>query len=341
MRVGRTLLAGLLSSLAMLGAVAQTEHQNNPDQSKLDHSKLDQETNPRQWLGKMIQASRDANYEGRSVLISGGQIVSLAVYRARIDGQVWERVVHLNGPPAEIIRQGPRLISLDGNHATDLSTLTNLDQPLGQWDAMQKGLQNASEYYRFNVAGEDRVADRAAVKINVQPLDLHRYGYSLWLDVNSGILLRSQTHPRQGDPLEVFEFVDLTTGKDLTREDFSPDGDVQMPGATLAQEGMSERLELDGRWSVGWMPEGFNQTQYVGQNQQPGISIRAYSDGLAAFTVFYETRMKPVTESVRSRGATVAVNHNLEGSLVTVVGEIPADTARRIADSVKILAAAP
>jgi sigma-E factor negative regulatory protein RseB len=66
-----------------------------------------------------------------------------------------------------------------------------------------------------------------------------------------------------------------------------------------------------------------------------------YNDGLAAFSVFIEDM--PATgggEQVSRRGGTVAVAQPLEvpedhTRLVTVVGEIPTGTAKRIAASVK------
>jgi sigma-E factor negative regulatory protein RseB len=64
-----------------------------------------------------------------------------------------------------------------------------------------------------------------------------------------------------------------------------------------------------------------------------------YSDGLAAFSIYVE----PMPESgaatmVSQNGATVAVTHqiNEQGQyfLVTLVGEIPVDTARKIVATV-------
>ncbi len=66
--------------------------------------------------------------------------------------------------------------------------------------------------------------------------------------------------------------------------------------------------------------------------------MRAYTDGLASFTVFHEPRQQPINENSSVRGATVAVHRNLPGAMITVVGEIPLETAERIAASVKPLA---
>jgi len=84
------------------------------------------------------------------------------------------------------------------------------------------------------------------------------------------------------------------------------------------------------------------EAQRVARFQGQGkVTARAYTDGLASFTVFHEPRDESITESASTRGATVAVHRNLPGAMVTVVGEIPLATAQRIAASVKSLAEAP
>ncbi|MVF14691.1 hypothetical protein FT643_21360 [Ketobacter sp. MCCC 1A13808] len=306
-----------------------------------------------QWLQKMVTASHEASFKGRLVLLSGGRLISLAVFHAPIQGQVWERVVHLSGEPAEIIRQGDRTFSVHRMNSSQLSShvsdaapalkppsgLSTAGSPVQKWESIQQGIQAASRYYRFELVGEDRVAGRPAILIEVEPLDLHRYGYTLWLDEESGVLLRSQTNPLKGDPLEIFEFVQLSLVDELSVGDFQAGENLKMPKPLSRSEAEQPLPISDIRWQAGWVPDGFVAAGRAALSRQyPTVSVRTYSDGLAAFTVFCEALDAPVTESTSSRGATVAVNRNRDKTLVTVVGEIPAVTAEKIAENVKILA---
>lgn len=283
------------------------------------------------WLQRMVQASQTVSYQGQSVLLSGGQLTSLSIYHAPVEGQVWERVVHMNGEPAEIIRKGREVICLHRDKATRLA-------PVGPLMAFGNGLDEISKYYNFQKVADSRVAGRAAYQIDVLPKDKHRYGYSLWLDREFGILLKSQTNVEGASPLEVFEFVSVEVGNPLSAADFQPGSNLGNHLKAKSKSQYSVTPELP--WNAVWLPEGFLQVKSFMQPEGEAIySARVFSDGLAAFTVFYDNGT--ANQSIRFRGATVAVNHNANGGSVTVVGEIPLATAQKVAQSVNALASNP
>lgn len=294
-----------------------------------------------QWVQKMLAASRQASFQGQSVLISGGKVTSLTIYHAPVENEVWERIVHMSGQPAEILRKGSVISCL---HPGSSAQMEMGRLPLGKLTALEESAQSVSRYYRFTRAGAERVAGRQGIRINVEPLDAHRFGYSLWLDEASGVLLKSQTNPGEGDPLEIFEFIAVNIGAPVPLSAFEPAPELQhtivetptMPGASAAT--------ADGHWDTTWLPEGFRQAgRTTAGTDNPQRSARVFTDGLAAFTVFFEPRQANSQETTRAHGATVAVNRILTdaNALVTVVGEIPLATANRIADGVKVLEPSP
>lgn len=304
------------------------------------------EESAEQWVQKMLSAARQVSYQGHSVLLSGGRMTSLAIYHAPVNNEVWERVVHLSGEPAEILRKGSTITCL---HPDSASRLDLQRTPLGKLSALEESAQTISRYYRFNRATNERVAGRNGVRINVEPLDAHRHGYSLWLDEATGVLLKSQTNPESGDPLEVFEFVELDIGTPLAPEVFTPSpglpAGVEAASIAAATRSASPAMSPEtGQWEPVWLPEGFRSAgQPATAADKPHVSARIYTDGLAAFTVFYERQGGDPRESSRAHGATVAVHKALPGAagMVTVVGEIPLETATRVAEGVKALAGQP
>jgi len=94
---------------------------------------------------------------------------------------------------------------------------------------------------------------------------------------------------------------------------------------------------MDG-WQLGWRPEGF--VPAAAPRSGKGQAV-AFSDGLAAFSVFVEPA-GPVSMPTGASliGATTVYMHQVtEGDsafLVTVVGELPPQTARQVAESVRI-----
>lgn len=297
------------------------------------------EESAEQWVHRMLTAAREVSYHGQSILFSGGKVTSLDIYHAPIDHQIWERVVHLSGEPAEILRKGSSIICLYPGSSSRLKVQSS---PLGKLTALEQSAQTVSHYYRFKQAGYDRVAGREAVRIDVQPLDQFRYGYSLWLDKATGVLLKSQTNPAEGDPLEIFEFVSLEIGKPIPRSAFEPSPDLKAANPPVQLNTPAHVVPDNGAWEADWLPDGFRQAGRTSTRaDKPDMSARVYTDGLAAFTIFYEPKAPTHHETTRSHGATVAVNHLLPGSdaMVTVVGEVPLITADKVAENVKLVAA--
>ena len=93
--------------------------------------------------------------------------------------------------------------------------------------------------------------------------------------------------------------------------------------------------------TVGWVPSGFSQksshTQRLVSSRMP-VQHVVYSDGLALVSVFIEELMEnvPPLQGYSSMGAVNAFSRMDEKYQITVVGEIPQATARKIAASVAI-----
>jgi sigma-E factor negative regulatory protein RseB len=94
---------------------------------------------------------------------------------------------------------------------------------------------------------------------------------------------------------------------------------------------------MDG-WTLEWRPDGF--VPAAAPRSGKGQAV-AFSDGLAAFSVFVEPARKMVMPTGASRiGATTVYMKQLSvddiAFFVTVVGEVPPTTARKVAESVTI-----
>jgi sigma-E factor negative regulatory protein RseB len=301
------------------------------------------EPDARVWLDDMNQAFSDLSYDGVFSFYSGSDLAALRVVHMVIDGEQRERLVHLNGAPREIIRRGEEVacILMPGDE------LLELNIPKGPFArAFVRRYDRISDNYGFAFFGEDRIAGRDAVRLAVMPLDQDRFGYRLWLDRDTRLLLRSELVDHEGNRLEIFQFNTLKLGDEVRPEALEPSvkqGEIR-DHLQLASRPAIPVTEPDVHWSTGWLPPGFSMTAAdVRQHPETAspISTMMYSDGLAAFSVFIED-VPPTgaTDMVTRNGATVAVTHLTEGPeqkehLVTVVGELPTATARRIAEAIR------
>ncbi|MDZ7826787.1 MAG: MucB/RseB C-terminal domain-containing protein [Gammaproteobacteria bacterium] len=210
------------------------------------------------------------------------------------------------------------------------------------------GLTVVPEGYAVELAGRGRIAGRPAHRVDLIPDDDTRYGYRLWLDDATGMLLRSELRDPSGDRLEIFQFVRIEMDVPVPEADLTPElgGSRVRHRLTYAEPGAEEEDSAapGPRWKAGWLPSGFTMTvtdiRRVPAHDRPVHTLR-YSDGLAAFSVFVErSRGQPGWQHSRRRGATSAVMRELEVDdqgrfLVTVVGEIPMRTAERVAGSIE------
>jgi sigma-E factor negative regulatory protein RseB len=237
-----------------------------------------------------------------------------------------ERLTELTGHGAEVVRV---------DHPLDCVHPGNQLLQLGA--ALQAGDCGVAQYYRFGVVDGELVAGRRAVRIRIEPRDMYRYGYVLELDQDTGLLLKSATIGRGNKILESFQFASLSYSGEVT----AGDGTNVVHRAQHPQPGAG-LLSLGGAhpaWTVNWLPQGFTAT-----DQPADVSMRrTYTDGLAVFSIFLEILSQDITpgEGVVRRGGTISYTRGMHMSglpvLVTVIGEVPLNTARMVADSVAAL----
>ena len=299
---------------------------------------------PREWLDDMNRAFSELSYDGIFSYFSGQDLASLRVIHMVVDGEQRERLVHLNGAPREIVRRGDQVacIVMPGDALLELEESI----PSGPFArAFVRRYDRISENYGLSFFGEDRVADRTAVRLAVTPRDDDRYGYRLWLDKQTRMLLRSELIDGDGRRLEIFQFNQVRFDDAVDPAELEPEGKdgSLVSHLTLATKQPEPVAGEDIAWQVGWLPDGFSMAAADirrAPSSLKSIDTMMFSDGLAAFSVFVEDMPDSGAASMVSRnGATVAVTHMVSGErqesyLVTLVGEIPTRTAKRIARSV-------
>jgi sigma-E factor negative regulatory protein RseB len=232
---------------------------------------------------------------------------------------------------------------MPGDDLLDLAS----DLPAGPFArAFVRRYDQISEYYSLSFYGEDRVADRTAVRLAVSPLDEDRFGYRLWLDKETRLLLKSELIDATGQPLEIFQFSTVVIGDAVDPGALEPVGEQETPHITNLSLDSQPYIPTQEKvhWVAGWVPTGFTMASSnvrTTPSEKKSINTMMFSDGLAAFSVFIEDMPPAGAASMVSRsGATVAVTHLSPGPdaghhLITLVGELPTATAQRIARSIR------
>lgn len=279
------------------------------------------------WLGKMQQAAVSLNYQGVVVLGNQQRWDSYQIRHAFIDEQEYEFIEQLSGQPQQSIRHNNTLLCI---HSESLGRHLPLKNPLHP----QASLLNTDFPYRFILGKPQRVAGRTALQIMIRPMQEDRYGANLWLDEETGLLLRSELLDQQ-QVLVRAQFVQLEMNAPLTQAAFV----ATESGHSISLERSNFIAEPSNpRWLPSWLPEGF-KLQSVHVNNEQATRL-LYFDGLVSFSVFVDAAQQSAAILEQQWSATAAVvlevNQNEETKRVTAVGELPLPTLKKIAQSMQL-----
>ena len=301
------LCAAALSLALPLSAAA-----GSPNCAGADHAAL-------AWLDKMSRSLHEVTYHGVVTLQRGDDMQVMQVSHAVDDGSSSEQLTQLTGQGAQVKRVDHPLHCVHPGHR-----LLQIGRELSA------GNCGIADHYRFSVDEGERIAGRKAVRILIQPRDMYRFGYVMELDRETGLLLKTQTVGRGQQVLEKFQFASLSY-------ETPPGTPAEVEVVHRAQHPLPAPSDASAAsWSVEWVPGGFTFTDAP----VTAGSRRTYTDGLAVFSVFLEElgrEIRPGEGVVRS-GGTTSYTRGMELTgkpvLVTVIGEVPVNTARMVADSV-------
>lgn len=279
------------------------------------------------WLARVGPALRGLDYQGTLVVVADGQVETLRVFHAVVDGRERERLVALSGPPREVVRDGHRVMCIGTG---DSPVAYDLDQA-GRWSVALAVSEAAGfEGYRARLAGEGRVAGHAARRVELQATDGWRYGYRLWLEQGSALPLRVDLLDASGRAIEQVAFTELALGKTPAESDLAPSEGAQLQRyASLPPVDAAEVA-----WTVPAPPPGFRLR--AARPLPGGGAHLLYSDGLASVSVYVE----PAPESLRGgsrqqRGAVHSRSFWVDGWQVLALGKVPAGTVDHFARTVR------
>lgn len=294
-----------------------------------------------QWLQRLQTAQATQSYQGAFIYERKGAFTTHQISRQiSPDGQVIERFAQLSGPEHEVLRVDGQVACISSDATEPLAV-----EPV--WPIVNLEAQHLQEQYKVIELGETRVAGRMVSVLLFSPFDQYRYPVEIYVDQATDVPLKTLLLNEQGQLLERLQFVQFQEGSDLLPVDAELEQIVpnaKCATATATQPTATAKVDVDVDWAVAWLPDGFTlvKSQYR-QSPDSGnfVLSRMYSDGLASFSVFFESIDNlDIDGSRRQLGPTAVVSRKVEqgvGALmVTVVGEIPIATAERIALSAEV-----
>ena len=310
--------------LLVLPACASAQAQNTQDAAA--------------WLKKIYHASQTLSYSGTFVYRQGDRSESSRITRLVDASGDIEKLEALDGVRREVVRNGEevkcylpdsKVVKVDrrSTHPTFPALLPAQGSALAE---------------QYTVVKEEtaRIAGFDCQAIALKPKDEFRYGYKLWADIASGMLLKARIVNEKGEAVEEFTFTQLSIGGNIGRDKLRSAFAAESRHWRVDNAGVVPANLAKTGWTVNAGIPGFHKVIEVKRQlrQSQRVSQIVYSDGLAAVSVFIEPlelRREPVQPGMSSMGAVNIFTRELANHVVTVVGEAPPRTVRQIADTVE------
>ena len=282
------------------------------------------------WLKKIQDATRNLSYTGTFVYQQGTKNETSRITRlAQAD---IERLEVLDGLPRELVRTRDTVrCYLPEAKVVKVERRT----PDRSFPALLPDQLNAlAQHYDMALGETRRIGGFECQGVMLTPKDNLRYGYRLYADRATGMLVRAVTVDSAGNQIEQFTFTQLSLGH------VTPDM-VKSRHANRnfrVEDAEAAPAQLSG-WVLTSELPGFHKvvelTRRLGESKPVGQVV--YSDGLAAVSVFIEPLQGrgEAQPGLASMGAIHVYTRQVANHKVTVVGEAPAASVQRIGNAVE------
>ena len=295
---------------------------------------------PSAWLERMSSAMSQMSYQGTFVYVQGNEVETMRITHVAGDSGVRERLVAVSGPPREIVRDSSGVRWVLGD---DLSVLADRSFSRSYFPQLPFSKDQDDLPYVLKFGQKARIAGQTARNIKVIPRDVYRYGYSLWLEERSGLLLKWELIDSDRKPLAKLMFTDIRLGSQVDLAELIPSARLQRfetveSGLPAGRAGSLSKP----RWQPDRLPPGFKLTSHrfqgAGDGGQGVYEHLVYSDGLAAVSIYVENvQAAPDASGGTERHGTLHAFSRVENDhSITVVGDVPAITVQMIGNAVHL-----
>lgn len=297
-----------------------------------------------EWLQRMHTAARQRSYVGTFVVsAAAGNLSSARIWHV-CEGELQvERVEALSGPPRSTFRRNDQVLTflpesriVKSEKRENLEIFPNL---LGASDSSA-----IADFYNVRVLGKSRVAGFDADVVQLVPRDALRFGYRIWSERRSGLVVKLQTLDGEGRVVEQSAFSELQLDPPIKVQALLQQMN-NTKGYRIEKSELERTTPQNEGWTLrtpvaGFKPVSCYRRAIGGGDAAPERTMQwIFSDGLASVSLFvepYDAKRQP-QEVVLAIGATYTLTRRLSDKngewWLTAVGEVPPQTLEAFAQS--------
>jgi sigma-E factor negative regulatory protein RseB len=322
-----TALVFCVSASCQAQAQGQVMPTTHPTQQQ-DHQTLDQ------WLMRLHKASRGRAYIGTFVVTTGQYMSSSRIWHVCDGQQQMERVDALTGEPRTTFRRNDQVITF---LPASRVAIRERRESLGLFpELLSQADSSLAQYYRLKRIGRERVAGLEADVAQLLPVDALRFGYRIWTEQKTGLVIKLQTLDSAETVLEQAAFSELQLDAPVIMTKLNTQMNAtqgyrlrttEMVETTASQEGWLQTTTVAGFKSM-----SCNKRSDGSLPGRPNGALQCvFSDGLASVSLFIEpfdpVRHLPAQQQTPlAMGATHVLMRQIGDWWLTAVGEVPVST---------------
>jgi sigma-E factor negative regulatory protein RseB len=304
------------------------------------------------WLLRMHDAAmKKRSYVGTLVQSSPNNISSARIWHTCDGAQQMERVETLTGAPRSTFRHNDKLVTFMPE--IKLVRVEKREQVGGFPEVLKPGVGSIPEFYAVKALGSERIAGLEADVVRLVPKDTLRFGYRIWTEKKTSLVLKLQTLDATGAVLEQAAFSELQLDAPVKMEKL-----MQMMAATEGYKVDQAAITKTTATAEGWLMKlpvaGFKSLSCykragsgqghasvggssAGASQSDATFQWLFSDGLATVSLFVEDfdKTRHTQEGMIASGATHTLLKRMNEYWLTAVGEVPPQTLKSFAQSLE------
>ncbi len=287
-----------------------------------------------QWLLRLNAASRTRAYVGTFVVTSGQFMSSSRIWHVCDGQQQMERVEALTGEPRSTFRRNDQVVTF---LPVSRVVIRERRESLGLFsELLSRTDSSVAQYYRLKIVGRDRVAGLQADVAQLLPMDALRFGYRIWTEQKTGLVIKLQTLDSGHALLEQAAFSELHMGAPVHMARLSALMDntqgYQVRHVAWVKTSAAEHAWLQKVVVPGFVPVHCSKPTEGGLADNKGRTLQCvFSDGLASVSLFIEPfdaarHTLAQQHAPLAMGATHVLMRQLGDWWLTAVGEVPQQT---------------
>jgi sigma-E factor negative regulatory protein RseB len=292
------------------------------------------ELNAQQVLGKMNHAMAVLNYQGTVAFLKNGKLEPMKYVHAAAKGVQQERLLSLNSPLREIVRDAGKVSCLFKE--TQQSIVDHRPFERSFLVDVPDNLDQMGSIYQFEVVGEENVAMLPSYVVSIQPKDNARYPRKIWIEKEHFLPLKIVLYDNSDVPLEQVVFTEIEV------KDSLPFINVKFLDANYEAQHIHQlqpQSPDQAAFVATELPKGFREVFFTRKpihNAEQPVDHLLLSDGFTSVSIYMENKSAAMQAGLQSVGAINSYSRTINNYQLTVMGEVPAETVKFIAEVIKL-----